>query len=535
LSTNYRSREQIVHHYSDFITRIDWKKQKPEKGHHRIIKEIIPNSKDSKPSVLVSSKAKPEVVYKEIGEFIKKLKDSGKIEDYNQVAILFPAMKGNAKVRGLQGALEELEVPVYAPRSGRFLEVDESRSIWGLFIKIFGKPTLSRGVSGGLKDFLSWARGCDDHADWMLEKDIQLRTFVKDKKEEIDIILKDYGILLERILHKKWNLDDNFSIEMIKELIKPSSLSQKAKNTLNNVSFKRIIEKREKEGKPFKIKYVLNRVTSVDWSILDLFYQLNGFEYFRKMYELAENGSDEGPICNLGLITQYLTRYMEQYTPIITASFLSESKFVNTFFTSFTYALYRLAESEYEDANDPFPKGRVPFLTIHQAKGLEFPVVVMGSIFKKNRGPQKVEVIIRDLQKKRGEPLERINTYDHMRMFYVGLSRAKNLLVLPQYKGGSAAIEPFKEIFEEGKLKEINTFNVSTLPKCKLIEEDLGKNYSYTGDYLQYNKCARNYMVFKKYGFVPSRSQTMFFGSLIHQTIEDLHNHLIHEKNAGVK
>ena len=223
---------------------------------------------------------------------------------------------------------------------------------------------------------------------------------------------------------------------------------------------------------------------------------------------------------------------MEQYTPIITASFLSENKFVNTFFTSYTYALFRLSESEYEDADDPFPKGRVPFLTIHQAKGLEFPVVVMGSVYKKERGPQKNEIIIRDLLKKEGEPLDRMTEFDNMRMFYVGLSRAQNLLILPQYKGTAAASATFKKIFEENALTEIKDFKISTLPKAKLNEEDLGKNYSYTGDYLQYNKCPRNYMVFRKYGFVPSRSQTMFFGSLVHQTIEDLHHLLIQERKA---
>jgi DNA helicase II / ATP-dependent DNA helicase PcrA len=39
--------------------------------------------------------------------------------------------------------------------------------------------------------------------------------------------------------------------------------------------------------------------------------------------------------------------------------------------------------------------------------------------------------------------------------------------------------------------------------------------------------CPRNFMIFRKYGFVASRSQTMFFGSLVHRTLEDLHQHLI--------
>ena len=61
-------------------------------------------------------------------------------------------------------------------------------------------------------------------------------------------------------------------------------------------------------------------------------------------------------------------------------------------------------------------------------------------------------------------------------------------------------------------------------------DDELGRSYSYTADYLLYKRCPRQYMVFRKYGFVPARSQLMLFGSLVHQTIEDLHNHLLVEK-----
>ena len=63
---------------------------------------------------------------------------------------------------------------------------------------------------------------------------------------------------------------------------------------------------------------------------------------------------------------------------------------------SFLYALWRRGESEYEDADDPFPKGRIPFLTVHQAKGLEFPVVVLGNP-RKQEQVQAVERMVRPL------------------------------------------------------------------------------------------------------------------------------------------
>jgi DNA helicase-2/ATP-dependent DNA helicase PcrA len=116
--------------------------------------------------------------------------------------------------------------------------------------------------------------------------------------------------------------------------------------------------------------------------------------------------------------------------------------------------------------------------------------------------------------------------FDAMRMFYVALSRAKNLLVIPHYKGrGQKLSPPFDELIHS--LERLADFDLSSLPTTNSNKEDIPKTYSYTADYLPYQTCPRQYMIFRKYGFAPARSQTMFFGNLVHQTIEDLHQHLI--------
>jgi DNA helicase-2/ATP-dependent DNA helicase PcrA len=79
----------------------------------------------------------------------------------------------------------------------------------------------------------------------------------------------------------------------------------------------------------------------------------------------------------------------------------------------------------------------------------------------------------------------------------------------------------------DNDLPRIPDLVLERIPAASLKDDKLPKSYSYTADYLAYKKCPRQYMIFRKYGFVPSRSQTMFFGSLVHQTLEDLHNHLI--------
>ncbi|MFN8887268.1 MAG: 3'-5' exonuclease, partial [Cyclobacteriaceae bacterium] len=343
-----------------------------------------------------------------------------------------------------------------------------------------------------------------------------LEEYVSDRRAEIDSIKSDYDALMNVVNKKKWDINKPLKLEMMRDLATASGLSAKSKAILQKTSFNELLKKKQQANQPVSLKYVLNRVTSVDWSVLDLFYQLNGFKHFHKMFELAEQGIDEGPVCNLGLITQYLARFMEEYSPIITASFLSEDRFANTFVGSYLYAIYRLGEQEFEDTDDPFPKGRVPFLTIHQAKGLEFPYVVMGSLRKDEREADTTEVIIRDLLKKEGEPLNRMSHFDKMRVFYVGLSRAKLMTVLPFFdRGKQNTSEEFLKILERDHLPKLDALDLSTLPKIEMEREDLGKNYSYTADYLSYQQGPRKYMIFTKYGFIPSRSQTMFFGSLV--------------------
>ena len=77
-----------------------------------------------------------------------------------------------------------------------------------------------------------------------------------------------------------------------------------------------------------------------------------------------------------------------------------------------------------------FPMGRVLVTTIHQSKGLEWPVVVAGSL----AGSDGSDEIGRELYpynpRPPFEPTDRIPDFDAMRQHYVAFSRARNLLIL---------------------------------------------------------------------------------------------------------
>lgn len=425
-------------------------------------------------------------------------------------------------------ALESLGLKVYAPRARRFLQVEEAVAVFGIYLKIFGKPAKGSFSGEDYNEFHRWLDGCVDVANTLIQHDRALAEYVRERHEEVQTAISDYQILLQVIQQNKWDSTQPYDpARMKRPLYAAKGLSVAAKKSLSSSYFDRVIQKRIDEGNPFPLSYVVNAATSVDWSVLDLFYRLCIFDHFKTMFDLAETGEDEGPICNMGLITQYLARFTDEYASVITAQFLNDNKFQVAFFMGFLYSLFRLGESEYEDANDPFPKGRIPFLTVHQSKGLEFPVVVLGNPRKDDRGPQRVETIVKPLTEREGEPLDRMSTFDIMRMFYVALSRAKNLLVIAHYKGsGQKTSEPFATIFA-GKVTRIPNFDLSVMPEAKEDVDDLPKNYSYTSDYLLYQRCPRQYMTFRKYGFVASRSQTMFFGNVVHKTIEDLHHLLM--------
>ncbi|UYP07265.1 ATP-dependent helicase [Priestia megaterium] len=528
LNINYRSQRKIVDTYTGFIEKVNWKREDGE-GYYRLHdKEIQANSKDLAPSVLTTTCDKSDVVSKEVSLFVRKLIDEKKVEDPNQIAFLFPALKNNKHVQRMKRALEKEGIKVYAPRAGRFLEVEEAKALFGLLIKIIGKPK-RQDFSGSYKDYHNWLDNTEDFATSLVQQDERLGRYVESKVQELSSCKEDYIRLLKTLNDNNWSLHDVYIPKIHKRsLVNTSLLSTEAIRGLGTDRLDRIIEQRNLQGKPFTLQYILNRATSVDWNILDLFYRLSGFPYFSQMFKLAENGEDEGPICNLSMISEYLSRYMEQTRSVITGARLIENHLRNDFFGRYVYGLFRVGESEVENKETPFPKGRVPFLTIHQSKGLEFPYVVLGSIGKKNKGVPRNEEIVRPLIKVDNEPLEQIPQFDTMRLFYVALSRAEKGLVITQVRGQGRVIDPaFKQLFMENDYPTIENVNINSLPNVQVKEGDIPKVYSYTSDFLTYLKCPRNYMVFNKYRFVPSRSQTMLFGNLVHQTIEDIHNRII--------
>lgn len=537
LDTNYRSRTDIVKFFGTFINQIDW--SSPRGGHYRVAdKKIKAHRRDGLPAVVANTPADPETACREIAELTRRLVDDGKVENANQIAFLFPSMKSNGEmvkpVLNLKTALEAVGLQVYAPRAGRFLDVDESVDVCGLLLQIIGHPPQGEFHGRDYDHFRDWVSRAEAQAEDLMKREEPMARFVKDRRQELENSQADYEALLKVVQANHWDLRAPYDpAQMKRSLLSARGLSEQGKKLLASVYLDRLSMERAAKAQPLSVLYVLRRVTSIDWNVLDLFYRFCGFQHFKRMFDAAEHNGDEGPVANLGLITQYLARFLDERISIITADLLVEKTLQIVFF-AYLFSLYRLGETEYEDADDPFPKGRIPFLTIHQAKGLEFPIVVLGSPRKRDLGPSVIEKMVRPLlERSQGEPLDRMSNFDIMRMFYVALSRAKNLLVIAHFKGaGQSMYEPFKNLLDD-HFPRIPDLDLRSVPNAGLKEDSLPKSYSFTADFLLYRKCPRQYMIFRKFGFVPSRSQTMFFGNLVHRTLEDLHQELIRRRGLA--
>jgi len=530
LNINYRSRAQIVNTYKDFIETCDWSDPDDDKVFYRIQnKNIEAHSDDEGPAVILQ-KGKKEEVAEKVVDLVIDLKEKGKITDFNQCAILFPSLRYNNEmnpsVDSLAKAFSNKGIPYYAPRAKNFLNTKECLVTFGLFARIFSYKTKIKE-----QKYAKWFEDAVAEANDLIEKDANLARFVVSRQKQIAFVKNNYAVLIK--FCNKQNIDVNSSadLSLINKLSLIQDLDEEVKKALGRGQLKKFIDYRNKINNPVNVSYVLARVTALDWTILDLFYQLNCFDYYSSMYERAENGGEDAGMYNLGMITGLISRFMEIFSPILSGSCFQKNDVAISMFDSFLYMIYRRGETEYEDSEDPFPKGCVPFITIHQSKGLEFPVVILGSMSHRKHQARALDVLVRDIQNENGEtpeicePLDKMDTYDTMRMFYVAISRAKNLVVLC-WPDRANVFDCFKNYLTNIDFPNIDGFETDSLPEAKVDNEQLAHVYSYTADFIPYGQCPRNYMVFHKYGFVPSRSQTMFFGSLVHQTIEDLQNYL---------
>jgi DNA helicase-2/ATP-dependent DNA helicase PcrA len=466
LETNYRSHPEIINFYNKWMSDQDWE---TEGKSFRFSKSIVPDNREhpSGPAAIrvpAPSASKWEEV---IESFLRSLQEKKILSDWNQVAFLFRSVKSDGAT-ALAQHLESNGIPVYSPRSNLFFDRPEVRLLFGALLFMFPQ----------YKDLRQWEDGV-----------------------QFDI----------------WTYYDEMCLRPFAQLLRKPE----------NVTLLQFCQERAQEHRALS--------DTTDYTFLGLIYRILKFPIFAQLLEANGGGlSDERPARNISILTKLLGKFEYLHNiSVLTPKFLP--KHLTDLFNNYMRFLMAGGISEYEDDSEYAPSGCVSFLTIHQSKGLEFPVVIVDSL---NSEPRKQYTDLDELfdtqysGRAPYEPLELTKHFDFKRLYYTAFSRAQNLLVLScqevdQARRKKVPTKYFKDHYLS--LPDWSNINLShdSLRLEKVKEMTLKTEYSFTSHINLFETCAQQYKFFKYLGFNPVREGSIVFGTLIHETIEDIHKKVL--------
>ena len=469
LVINYRSNSDIVDFYNDWMSTTSGAKFKFRWDDFRYEKRIIPHKRTSLTSpavVRLSSIDDVDDWHKKILHFIKMLKSSGKLNDYNQIAFLFHSVKSE-QATDLAKYLEENNINVYSPRSDMFFQRPEIKLAIGCLMLMF--PLYIKGLEN------------DDYHYLQSEHTLYYRQCIQ--------LANDY-------------------------LMKP--------NHSNLLKWIR------RHGETHA-----TLTGTTDYAYCDLIYQLFEFEPFVQILNtnLDAGVVDIRPTRNIAKLTQIIGKfeYLHRIDVLDAKEYRGKRRIdqnTEKLFNLYLRLLYDGGITEYEDDSEYAPSGCVSFLTIHQSKGMEFPVVIVDSL---SSGPRKnidalmVEVERKYFKRPTFEPYETIKFFDFWRLYYTAFSRAQDLLVLTCNETKRSPSNYFKDTYAKLPSVEDSLFNIDDFELQTIKNVNIKSTYSFTSHITVYETCSLQYKFYKELGFMPVRTNAMLFGTLVHETIEDIH------------
>ena len=272
---------------------------------------------------------------------------------------------------------------------------------------------------------------------------------------------------------------------------------------------------------------------TTDYAYCGLLYQMFQFQPFATMLDTDMDAGlvDIRPSRNLAKLTQIIGKfeYLHRVDVLDGTKYKGRRRIdANTelLFNLYLRLLMDGGITEYEDDSEYAPSGCVSFLTIHQVKGMEFPIVIVDSLSnvpRKNFNELMVKVEERYFHRPAFEPYETTKYFDFWRLYYTAFSRAQDLLILTCNEDKRTPSKYFKDIYKE--LSPINSpdFNLQEFDFKPIKDVNIKNTYSFTSNITVYETCARQYKFYKELEFMPVHANAMLFGTLVHETIEDIH------------
>ena len=482
LVINYRSNSDIVDFYNKWMATTDGAKFKFLWGNYRFGKKIEPHEQTTLHSPAVVKLAGVDDVdewHEKILRLIKDLKASGKLTDYNQIAFLFNSVK-HPRVTALARFLEENHINVYSPRSDMFFQRDEIRLALGCLMLMF--PRYIQGLENGDYTFLQ-----PEHLTYYRNCIMTANEFLT-KPENAELL--------------KW------------------------------------IRRRGKVHVGLK--------GATDYAYCGLMYQLFEFQPFAGILdtEMDVGVVDIRPARNLAKLTQIVGKfeYLHRVDVLDAGEYRGKRRIdqnTELLFNMYLRLLFDGGITEYEDDSEYAPSGCVSFLTIHQSKGMEFPIVLVDSLTnvpRKNTNDLMMQIEERYFKRPSFEPYDVTKYFDFWRLYYTAFSRAQNLLILTCNEDKRTPSNYFKDIYSELQSVESPGFDIREFDFKPIKDVNIKNTYSFTSHITVYETCALQYKFYKELEFMPVRANAMLFGTLVHETIEDVHRAVLrHEEQTITK
>ena len=469
LIINYRSNSDIVDFYNEWMATTDGAKFKFRWENFRYDKKIEPHEKTTLHSPAVVKLAGVDDTdewHEKILRFINDLKSSGKLTDYNQIAFLFNSVK-HPRVTALARFLEENHINVYSPRSDMFFQRDEIRLALGCLMLMF--PRYIQGLENGDYTFLQ-----PEHITYY-------RNCVMAANEYL--MQPEHSDLLKWIRHR---------------------------------------------GKAH-----VGLTGATDYAYCGLMYQLFEFQPFAGILdtEMDVGVVDIRPARNLAKLTQIIGKfeYLHRVDILDTREYRGKRRIdqnTEMLFNLYLRLLFDGGITEYEDDSEYAPSGCVSFLTIHQSKGMEFPIVLVDSLAhvpRKNTNDLMKQIEDRYFKRPAFEPYDVTKFFDFWRLYYTAFSRAQDLLILTCNEDKRTPSNYFKGIYGELQSVDSPGFDLREFDFKPIKNVNIKNTYSFTSHITVYETCALQYKFYKELEFMPVRANAMLFGTLVHETIEDIH------------
>jgi DNA helicase II / ATP-dependent DNA helicase PcrA len=393
---------------------------------------------------------------------IKKLKENKIIPHYGYVSLLFKSVNYHAKP--FINELKEKEVDYEVKGAGGFLEREEIRTM--LYLMAYVDPPDYEGRFNNRWD--SW---------W------NLSMFKTD-------VLKLSGE----------------TIKSLQELPKDFDISQLfLEKDFNKVN----ITDEDDIGKLKTLNYLKKELSERDKGVLSVFYEvMKRTKYFSRLFSKADE-ENKSKLFNLSVLTQLISKY----ELINRRSSLED----------FLWYLYGIPkEIDEKVLENPFA---VKIMTVHQAKGLEFPVVFVCSVMK-GRFPRrqvKEEMFIPLPEELLLAKPER-GLHEERRLFYVGMTRAQDSLIIStadKVNSRGGGISPF--IDEEIGLENFQD-QKGLINSCKeRPPKDPPTNKLSYSSLNTYAECPLRFQLIYSYEFATPAGFMQNYGIIVHNSLHRLH------------